>query len=124
MGRKPGIEPGPGVPQTPVLAGTPLSPYFLLILVLLYMLLFLKFIYCFCFSYFVVSTIRISNELKEELNERKASPKDSYEDIIWDLLEDTLELNEETKREIAVAREEFDKGDIITHAKLKNELGL
>ncbi len=26
MGRKPGIEPGPGVPQTPVLAGTPLSP--------------------------------------------------------------------------------------------------
>ena len=76
------------------------------------------------YSLTMASTIQVSNHLKERLNKRKASPKDSYEDIIWDLLEDTLELNEETKREIAVAREEFDKGEFVTHAELKKELGL
>ncbi len=71
----------------------------------------------------MVTTIQVSEELKERLVQRKASAKDSYEDIIWDLLEDTMELNEQTKREILVAREEFQKGNFVTHAQLKKELG-
>lgn len=72
----------------------------------------------------MVTTIQVSNELKEKLSKRKISSKDSYEEIIWDLLEDTLEISEETKKEIAVARKEFEKGEFLTHADLKKELGL
>ncbi len=71
----------------------------------------------------MASTIQVSNHLKEKLSKRKASSKDTYEEIIWDLLEDTLEINEETKREILIAREQFEKGDYVTHAELKKELG-
>ena len=72
----------------------------------------------------MVTTIQVSNELKEILSKRKISPKDSYEEIIWDLLEDTLELSDQTKKEIAIARKEFEKGEFITHSQLKKELGL
>ena len=72
----------------------------------------------------MVTSIQISEELKEKLSLRKMSSKDSYEEIIWDLLEDTMELNEQTKREIAAARKEFKEGKFVTHAQLKKELGL
>lgn len=72
----------------------------------------------------MVTTIQISEELKERLSVRKMSGKDSYEDIIWDLLEDTLELNEQTKKEIEIARKEFKDGKFVTHAQLKKELEL
>ena len=72
----------------------------------------------------MVTTIQISEELKEILSKRKMTSKDSYEDIIWDLLEDTLEINEQTKKEIKTARNEYEKGEHITHAQLKKELGL
>lgn len=72
----------------------------------------------------MVTTIQISEELKERLSLRKISNKDRYEDIIWDLLEDTMELNEQTKKEIEVARKEIKKGKFLTHAQLKKELGL
>ncbi|MFT4261583.1 MAG: hypothetical protein ACMXX9_04090 [Candidatus Woesearchaeota archaeon] len=72
----------------------------------------------------MVTTIQVSKELKEKLSKRKISPKDSYEEIIWDLLEDTLELSEQTKKEIELARKEFEKGEYITHAQLKKDLDL
>ncbi len=72
----------------------------------------------------MVTTIQVSEELKEKLSKRKISPKDSYEEIIWDLLEDTLELSEQTKIDISLAREEFEKGEFVTHEQLKKELGL
>ena len=70
-----------------------------------------------------VTTIQISQELKERLSLRKMSDKDRYEDVIWDLLEDTMELNEQTKKEIEIARKEFQQGKFTTHAQLKKELG-
>lgn len=76
------------------------------------------------YSYTMVTTIQVSKELKEKLSKRKISPKDSYEEIIWDLLEDTLELSEQTKKEIELARKEFEKGEYITHAQLKKDLDL
>jgi len=72
----------------------------------------------------MVTTIQISNELKDTLAQRKLSKKDRYEDIIWDLLEDTMELSERTKKEIVQAREEFAKGKFISHSELKKDLGL
>lgn len=71
----------------------------------------------------MVTTIQVSEELKERLSLRKMSAQDRYEDIIWDLLEDTLELNEQTKKEIEKARNEFKQGKFVTHAQLKKELG-
>ena len=67
----------------------------------------------------MVTTIQISQELKEKLSNRKMSDKDRYEDVIWDLLEDTMELNEQTKNEIEIARKEFKQGKFKTHAQLK-----
>jgi predicted transcriptional regulator len=72
----------------------------------------------------MMSTIQVSEELKEKLAIRKESPKDSYEEVIWDLLEDTMELNEQTKKDIMIARKEFEEGKFITHSQLKKELGL
>lgn len=72
----------------------------------------------------MVTTIQVSKELKDKLSKRKTSPKDSYEEIIWDLLEDTLELSEQTKKDIALSRKEYERGEFITHSELKKELGL
>ena len=76
------------------------------------------------YSITMVTTIQLSNELKERLSLRKSSEKDSYEEVIWDLLEDTLELSEQTKKDIAEAREEYAQGKTISHAQLKKELEL
>jgi predicted transcriptional regulator len=72
----------------------------------------------------MVTTIQISQELKERLALRKMDSKDRYEDVIWDLLEDTMELSEQTKREIVCARKEIKEGKFVTHAQLKKQLGL
>ena len=72
----------------------------------------------------MVTTIQVSEELKDRLSLRKMSEKDKYEDVIWDLLEDTLELNEQTKKEIEASRKEINEGKFVTHAQLKKEMGL
>ncbi|MFT4304991.1 MAG: hypothetical protein ACMXX8_02780 [Candidatus Woesearchaeota archaeon] len=72
----------------------------------------------------MATTIQISEDLKKKLSLRKKDNKDTYEDVIWDLLEDTLELNEQTKKEIDIARKEFKEGKFISHAQLKKELGI
>ena len=70
------------------------------------------------------TTIQVTKELKDTLSKRKISSKDSYEDIIWDLLEDTLELNEQTKKDIAVARAEYKEGKTKSLSQIKKELGM
>jgi len=35
-----------------------------------------------------------------------------------------MELNDQTKKEIKIAREEFKQGKFVTHSQLKKELGL
>lgn len=72
----------------------------------------------------MVTTIQISEELKQELNKRKLSNNDTYEGVIWDLLEDTIELSDETKRNISQALKEYKQGKFITHEELKRKLGL
>ena len=72
----------------------------------------------------MVTTIQISNELKERLEQRKASPQDTYEDVIWDMYEDTAELSAETKRRIEIARREASEGKTIPFAAVMKKAGL
>ena len=72
----------------------------------------------------MVTSIQISEKLQKELVKRKLFDKEAYEDVIWDLIENVRELSEETKREIAEAREEIKEGRAHTLADVKKELGL
>ena len=66
----------------------------------------------------MVTTIQISNELKDELNKMKIGG-DTYEEIIWDLIEDRMTLTNETKKGIQEAEQEIKEGKIISIEKIK-----
>ena len=70
------------------------------------------------------TTIQISEELQKDLAKRKMYDKETYEEVIWNLIEDTLELDRETKKEIAQARQEISEGKYHTLEEVKRELGL
>lgn len=71
----------------------------------------------------MATTIQISEKLHKELQKRKLYDRETFEEIIWDLMEDTMELNEKTKKEIELARNEVSKGKYKTIAQAKSELG-
>ncbi len=70
------------------------------------------------------TTIQVSEKLQKELAKRKMYEKETYEEVIWDLVEDSQELDEETKKEIAQARQEIKEGRYHTLEEVKKELGL
>ena len=70
------------------------------------------------------TTIQVSEKLQKELIKRKMYDKETYEEVIWDLVEDTLELDEDTKKEIAQARQKIKEGKYHTMEEVKKELGL
>ncbi|MHB1470906.1 MAG: hypothetical protein ACYCSA_08255 [Thermoplasmataceae archaeon] len=70
------------------------------------------------------TTIQVSEKLQKELAKRKIFEKETYEEVIWDLMEDSQELDEETKREIAQARQEIREGKYHTLEDVKRELEL
>ncbi len=70
----------------------------------------------------MATTIQITENLQEKLNERKIFNRETYEEVIWDLIEDTKELSEETKKELAEAREEIKHGKFHTLEQIKKEL--
>ena len=72
----------------------------------------------------MTTTIQISEELQSKLTHRKMFDRETYEEVIWDLLEDTMELSEETKKDIAEAREDIKKGRVYTLDQVKKEAGL
>ena len=57
----------------------------------------------------MATTIQVSEKLVDTLKKRKLYDKESYEEIIWDLVEDSTEINDETKRDIEIARAEITK---------------
>lgn len=70
------------------------------------------------------TTIQVSEKLQKELAKRKMYEKETYEEVIWDLVEDSQELDEETKKEIAQARQEIREGKYHTLEEVKKELKL
>ena len=72
----------------------------------------------------MVTSIQISEDLREELQKRKLAETETYEEVIWDLLEDSRELSDETKKSVARARAEVKEGKTYPLADVKRELGL
>ena len=70
----------------------------------------------------MVTTIQISEDLKENLNQKKLFNKETYEEVIWDILEDTMELSEETKKHIAISEKEIKEGKTTTLDEIKKKL--
>ncbi len=70
------------------------------------------------------TTIQVSEKLQKELAKRKMYEKETYEEVIWDLVEDSQELDQETKMEIAQARQEIKEGRYHSLEEVKKELGL
>ncbi|MCL5679412.1 MAG: hypothetical protein M0Z77_07300 [Thermoplasmatales archaeon] len=69
------------------------------------------------------TTIQVSEKLQKELSRRKLYSKETYEEVIWDLMEDSHELDEETRKELAQARQEIKEGKYHTLEEVKKELG-
>lgn len=72
----------------------------------------------------MATTIQVSANLKNALAKRRFTNKDTYEEIIWDLLEDTMALSEQTKRNIAVSRKQYARGEYYSSEEVKKKLGL
>ena len=67
------------------------------------------------------TTIQISQDLAQELNRMKLFTRETYEEVIWNIIEDTKELSEQTKKDIAFARQEIAKGQFVTLGDLKKK---
>ncbi len=72
----------------------------------------------------MVTTIQISEELKQTLTKKKFYEKETYEEIIWDLIEDSLELSKQTLENIDESLEDIKQGRVYTHEEVKKELEL
>jgi len=70
------------------------------------------------------TSIQISKELLNKLKLMKMHAKESYEDLIWDLVEDRMEFSDETKRNIAQSKKEYEQGKTISLEEIKKELGM
>ena len=69
------------------------------------------------------TTIQIKQSTKEVLERMKIYKRETYNDVLERLIEEVQELNEETKKEIELARKAVEEGRYVTHEKLKEELG-
>lgn len=72
----------------------------------------------------MVTTIQISEDLREILSKRKLFQKETYEEVIWDLIEDSMELSKQTLENLKEAEEDIKEGRIYSHEEIKKELGL
>jgi len=72
----------------------------------------------------MVTTIQVSEELRDELKLRKLSDKESFEGVIWDLMEDSMELSEETKLDIKAAEADIKAGRVVSLEQIEKEFGL
>jgi len=68
------------------------------------------------------TSIRISLNLLQTLKRFKGEGE-SYEEVIWDFIEPHLELSEQTRKDIALSKKEYERGETITLEELKKQLG-
>ena len=72
----------------------------------------------------MVTTIQVSERLKEELSRRKMFPRESYEDVIWELIEMEKELSEGAEKHIEESYGDIKEGKLHTLEEVKKELGI
>lgn len=70
-----------------------------------------------------ITTIQVKQSTKEALEKMKIHKRETYNEVLERLLEEVQELNEETKKEIELARKAVEEGRYITHEDLKKEMG-
>ncbi len=68
------------------------------------------------------TTIQVKQSTKEALEKMKIYKRETYNEVLERLLEEVQELNEETKKEIELARKAVEEGRYVTHENLKKEL--
>jgi hypothetical protein len=68
------------------------------------------------------TTIQVKQSTKEALEKMKIYKRETYNEVLERLLEEIQELNEETKKEIELARKAVKEGRYITHEDLKKEI--
>lgn len=71
-----------------------------------------------------MTTIQISNDLRDLLVKRKLYEKETFEEVIWDLVEDSMELSEQAKKDIKEAEEDIKAGRVHRWEDVKRELGI
>jgi hypothetical protein len=68
-------------------------------------------------------TIQVEQSTKEVLEKMKIYKRETYNEVLERLLEEIQELNEETKKEIELARKAVEEGRYVTYEDLKKEMG-
>jgi len=71
-----------------------------------------------------ITTIQIRRKTKQKLDELRLSERETYNDIIENLIEDSAELSEQTIKELEEARIQAQRGERVSLADAKRELGL
>ena len=69
------------------------------------------------------TTIQLTSALKRELTAMKIHPRESYQDVLERVLEDLRELDSKTRKELARAEAEIEKGSSVTHRQLGAKMG-
>jgi predicted transcriptional regulator len=69
------------------------------------------------------TTIQVKQSTREALEKMKIYKRETYNDVLERLIEEVQELNEETKKDIELARKAVKEGRFVTHEKLKEEMG-
>ncbi len=69
------------------------------------------------------TTIQLKRDIKGRLDRYKMHGSESYNEVIGRLLEDVSILNEQTKKEISLARKQIAEGKFKTHEQVKKEMG-
>lgn len=72
----------------------------------------------------MVTTIQVSDRLRNFLAERKFYDKETFEEVIWDLIEDSMELSEDTKKNIIEAEKDIKEGRTFSLKELKKRHNL
>jgi predicted CopG family antitoxin len=68
----------------------------------------------------MTTTIQISNDVKSLLDRMKIFERETYNEVILNMIEDNMRVNQQTAKDLDLARKE--KG--IPHEKVKQMLGL
>ena len=67
------------------------------------------------------TTIQISNNVKQSLDRMKIFERETYNEVIENMIEDNLEVNEQTKKELEIARK---SKNWVSHEEVKKRFDL
>lgn len=71
-----------------------------------------------------MTTIQVSDKVKQMLANKKLRSSETFEDVILDLIEDTMELSEQTKKDIKEAQKDIKNGKVYHWEDVKKELNI